>query len=106
MTSPGISTISPFCGGIQLSEHIHWLVLMRACCNLIIRRETFNHVASWLEDAKQLASPHLTMVLVGNKCDLSNRRSVSYEEGERFAMEHGMIFLEASAKTAQNVEEV
>jgi len=79
---------------------------MRACCNQIIRRETFNHVASWLEDAKQLASAHLTMVLVGSKCDLSNRRSVSYEEGERFAMEHGMIFLEASAKTAQNVEEV
>ncbi|XP_039778288.1 ras-related protein Rab-2-A-like [Panicum virgatum] len=71
----------------------------------ITRRETFNHVASWLEDAKQLASPHLTMVLVGNKCDLSNRRSVSYEEGERFAREHGMIFMEASAKTAQNVEE-
>ncbi|XP_039822696.1 ras-related protein Rab-2-A-like [Panicum virgatum] len=71
----------------------------------ITRRETFNHVASWLEDAKQLVSPHLTMVLVGSKCDLSNRRSVSYEEGERFAMEHGMIFLEASAKTAQNVEE-
>jgi Ras-related protein Rab-2A len=46
------------------------------------------------------------MVLVRNKCDLSNRRSVSYEEGERFAMEHGMIFMEASAKTAQNVEEV
>ena len=54
----------------------------------------------------QLASPHLTMVLVGNKCDLSNRRSVGSEEGERFAMEHGMIFMEASAKTAQNVEEV
>ncbi|KAF8701515.1 hypothetical protein HU200_033540 [Digitaria exilis] len=71
----------------------------------ITRRETFNHVTSWLEDAKQLASPHLTILLVGNKCDLDNRRVVSYEEGERFAMEHGMAFMEASAKTAQNVEE-
>jgi hypothetical protein len=31
---------------------------------------------------------------------------VSYEEGEQFAKEHGLIFMEASAKTAQNVEEV
>ena len=27
------------------------------------------------------------------------------EEGEQFAKEHGLIFMEASAKTAQNVEE-
>jgi len=45
-------------------------------------------------------------MLVGNKCDLSHRRAVSYEEGEQFAKEHGLIFMEASAKTAQNVEEV
>jgi len=46
------------------------------------------------------------IMLVGNKCDLSHRRAVSYEEGEQFAKEHGLIFMEASAKTAQNVEEV
>ncbi|VAI46471.1 unnamed protein product [Triticum turgidum subsp. durum] len=33
------------------------------------------------------------------------RRAVSYEEGEQFAKEHGLVFMEASAKTAQNVEE-
>jgi Ras-related protein Rab-2A len=63
-------------------------------------------VASWLEEAKQLASAHLTIVLVGNKSDLSNRRTVSFEEGERFANEHDLLFMEASAKTAQNVDEV
>ncbi len=30
---------------------------------------------------------------------------VSYEEGEKLANEHGLIFIEASAKTALNVEE-
>lgn len=34
------------------------------------------------------------------------RRVVSYEEGEKFARENSMIFLETSAKTALNVEEV
>jgi len=63
-------------------------------------------VASWLQEAKQLASAHLTIVLVGNKSDLSNRRTVSYDEGERFANDHDLLFMEASAKTAQNVDEV
>ncbi|RLM65787.1 ras-related protein Rab-2-B [Panicum miliaceum] len=71
----------------------------------ITRRETFNHLASWLEDARQHANANMTIMLIGNKCDLSHRRAVSYEEGEQFAKEHGLIFMEASAKTAQNVEE-
>ncbi|KAK9271690.1 hypothetical protein L1049_002053 [Liquidambar formosana] len=71
----------------------------------ITRRETFNHLASWLEDARQHANPNMTIMLIGNKCDLSHRRAVSKEEGEQFAKENGLLFLEASARTAQNVEE-
>ncbi|CAH9099141.1 unnamed protein product [Cuscuta epithymum] len=71
----------------------------------ITRRETFNHLASWLEDAKQHANANMTIMLIGNKCDLSHRRAVSTEEGEQFAKDNGLIFMEASAKTAQNVEE-
>ncbi|EAY77979.1 hypothetical protein OsI_33024 [Oryza sativa Indica Group] len=70
----------------------------------ITRRETFNHLASWLEDATQHASARMTIILIGNKCDLSHRRVVSYQEGEQFAKEHGLLFMEASAKTAHNVE--
>ncbi|MBA0669228.1 hypothetical protein Goklo_007438, partial [Gossypium klotzschianum] len=71
----------------------------------ITRRETFNHLTSWLEEARQHANANMTVMLIGNKCDLSHRRAVSTEEGEQFAREHGLIFMEASAKTAQNVEE-
>ena len=37
--------------------------------------------------------------------DLESRREVKKEEGEAFAREHGLIFMETSAKTAANVEE-
>ena len=37
--------------------------------------------------------------------DLEARRDVKREEGEAFAREHGLIFMETSAKTAANVEE-
>mmetsp|Transcript_35788 Transcript_35788/g.83112 ORF Transcript_35788/g.83112 Transcript_35788/m.83112 type:complete len:210 (+) Transcript_35788:62-691(+) len=71
----------------------------------ITRRETFNHLTSWLEDARQHSNQNMTIMLIGNKCDLEHRRAVSYEEGEQFAKENNLVFLETSAKTAHNVEE-
>jgi len=71
----------------------------------ITRRETFNHLTHWLEDAKTHANNNMTIILVGNKSDLEHRRTVLYDEGAQFAKEHGLIFLETSAKTAANVEE-
>ncbi|KAF4659614.1 Ras- protein Rab-2A [Perkinsus chesapeaki] len=70
----------------------------------ISRRDTFNHLTRWLEEARQNSNPNMVIMLIGNKCDLE-RREVSYEEGARFAKENNLIFLETSAKTAQNVEE-
>ncbi|ETE70790.1 Ras-related protein Rab-2, partial [Ophiophagus hannah] len=37
--------------------------------------------------------------------DMEHRRVVQKEEGEAFAREHGMVFMETSAKTSANVEE-
>ncbi|KAH9259302.1 hypothetical protein BASA81_002345 [Batrachochytrium salamandrivorans] len=69
------------------------------------RRETFDHLTRWLEEARANANPNMVVMLIGNKTDLESRRVVSTEEGAKFAQEHGLIFLEASAKTAVNVEE-
>jgi Ras-related protein Rab-2A len=63
-------------------------------------------LASWLEDAKKHSNSTMTIMLVGNKSDLENRRAVTYTEGKSFADENGLIFLETSAKTDENVEEV
>jgi len=71
----------------------------------ITRRETFNHLTCWLEDARQHSNSNMTIMLIGNKSDLEHKRAVSTEEGEQFAKENGLIFIETSAKTAANVEE-
>ena len=49
----------------------------------ITRRETFNHLANWLEDARQHANPNMTIMLIGNKSDLTVRKwkSVPRESG-------------------------
>jgi len=71
----------------------------------ITRRATYNHLTSWLTDARNLTNPNTVIMLIGNKKDLSAQRDVTYEEASAFAEENGLIFLEASAKTGENVEE-
>lgn len=51
----------------------------------VTRRETFESLATWLEDARQHANPNITIMLIGNKADLDSRRTVSKDEGEQFA---------------------
>eukprot|EP00019_Armaparvus_languidus_P003195 CAMPEP_0168593548 /NCGR_PEP_ID=MMETSP0420-20121227/8377_1 /TAXON_ID=498008 /ORGANISM="Pessonella sp." /LENGTH=207 /DNA_ID=CAMNT_0008629715 /DNA_START=110 /DNA_END=731 /DNA_ORIENTATION=- len=69
------------------------------------RRATFNHVTSWLTDARNLTNPNTVIVLIGNKIDMEEHRDVSYEEAAAFAKENDLIFIETSAKSGQNVEE-
>ena len=71
----------------------------------ITRKETFIHVTKWLEEVRNNSSKTITVILIGNKKDLEDKRQVSYEEGEAFAKENGLMFLETSAKTAYNVVE-
>lgn len=46
------------------------------------------------------------IMLVGNKTDLSDKRQVSSEEGERKAKELNVMFIETSAKAGYNVKQV
>lgn len=48
----------------------------------------------------------MIIMLVGNKTDLSEKRQVSTEEGERKAKELNVMFIETSAKAGYNVKQV
>ncbi|RNF02731.1 Rab family, other [Trypanosoma rangeli] len=80
-----------------------------ACGALLVydvtRRETFTHLQTWLEDARANANNAIVIMLIGNKCDLEAKRQVSREEGESFARRNNLVFMETSAKTAQNVDD-
>ncbi|KAK6622598.1 Ras- protein Rab-14 [Polyplax serrata] len=71
----------------------------------ITRRSTYNHLSNWLTDTRNLTNPSTVIFLIGNKCDLNQQRDVTYEEAKQFAEENGLLFVEASAKTGENVEE-
>lgn len=44
--------------------------------------------------------------LAGNKADLESARAVTVEEATAYATENGLFFMETSAKTAANVNEL
>lgn len=47
--------------------------------------------------------PGVCKILIGNKADLESKRVVSKDEGQAFADNLGIPFMETSAKTAYNV---
>lgn len=67
---------------------------------------TFENVRNWYSAVNQHASEEAQLFLVGNKNDNVDLRAVSYEQGEALAREWGVPFLETSAKTKDNVEEL
>jgi len=70
----------------------------------VTRRDSFSHLKSWLDECKLNADENVTILVVGNKCDLTEKRQVTEKEGKEFAEEHKLLFLESSAKTSENVE--
>ncbi|MCQ2815743.1 MAG: Rab family GTPase [archaeon] len=71
----------------------------------ITRKDSFEHISNWLREIKQHGSQDVVILLIGNKCDLEDKRAVTYEEGQKLADDNGLIFLETSAKDNTNVSE-
>jgi len=69
----------------------------------ITNRESFNDVSRWLTDIKASNPDNTNIILIGNKLDLEEYRTVSYEEGKKFADDNKIEFMETSAKTGTNV---
>ena len=71
----------------------------------ITERESFENLNSWLIEIEKNANKNVYKLLIGNKCDLEDKRKVSFQEGKDFAESNGMKFMETSAKTASKVQE-
>jgi GTPase SAR1 family protein len=75
----------------------------------VTKPDSFNHLQTWLADARTLSRPDITIISVGNKLDLksgSNFETVNLTDASRFAQENDIQIVEASALTGENVEEV
>lgn len=70
----------------------------------VTRRDTLNSLGEWINSLKQYNLDKGEVIVVGNKVDLE--REVSFEEGKRCAFSHGVKYVETSAMTGENVDEL
>ena len=72
----------------------------------ITNRLTFESVDKWIQDLNLNSDKNITLLLIGNKKDLADKRDVTKEEGEEKAKSFGLAFLETSALTGENIDKV
>lgn len=113
-----------FCYWCISSKIIHWLSNLSECDNRyravtsayyrgavgamlvydITKRQSFDHVARWLEELRGHADKNIVIMLIGNKSDLGTLRVVPTEDAKEFAERENLFFMETSALESTNVE--
>ena len=68
--------------------------------------KSFDSVIEWLSDVQTLSHPNSVVILVGNKCDLTDKRSVSRKEAEALAERNNILYFETSAKDGTLINEI
>jgi small GTP-binding protein len=73
----------------------------------IDNRNSFENIDTWLKEIKYKSNPDIKIFLIGNKCDLTEERKVTYEEGKIYCNNYEFDgFYEVSAKTGERTEEI
>ena len=76
----------------------------------ITNSESFDRAKFWVEKLikEEWEERHNQMIiaLVGNKWDLESQRKINHKNGQSYAEEKGLIFMETSAKDGRNVNEL
>ncbi|KAI9297306.1 ras-domain-containing protein [Neoconidiobolus thromboides FSU 785] len=66
---------------------------------------SFNNIRNWIRNIEQHASEGVDRILIGNKCDMTEKKVITTEQGQALADEFGIRFVETSAKSNIGVEE-
>lgn len=66
---------------------------------------TFKTIKGWLETIKNYAGDKVVKILLGNKSDLTNERTVKEEAISSLIKEVNLPYFETSAKVGENIKE-
>ena len=70
----------------------------------ITRKQSFDSVDRWINDLRAAADKNLSIIIIGNKCDLEDQRQVNKEQGEDKAKNYEVAFMETSALSGENLD--
>eukprot|EP01094_Clydonella_sp_ATCC50884_P013457 TRINITY_DN2373_c2_g1_i3.p1 TRINITY_DN2373_c2_g1~~TRINITY_DN2373_c2_g1_i3.p1 ORF type:complete len:170 (+),score=48.09 TRINITY_DN2373_c2_g1_i3:377-886(+) len=68
--------------------------------------DSFERAKNWVKELQRQGNPNIVIALAGNKLDLEEKRAVTSEDAQAYAAENSILFMETSAKTAANVNEL
>ena len=72
----------------------------------IDNEKSFENIETWMKEVEEKSSnKNMCLVLIGNKCDMEEKRMIKKEQGEKLAQRYGLKFFECSAKKGINVNE-
>ncbi len=70
-------------------------------------RKSFERVEFWLKELKENNRiDELFICLVGNKIDLEDKRVITSEEGQKYALDNNIHFFEVSARSGKGISEL
>ena len=69
------------------------------------RIDTFKKAGEWFKELNEFSENNPTIILVGNKCDLDNK-CISNDDARELAKKYNGIFLEVSALSGLNINEI
>lgn len=73
----------------------------------LTRQSTFESVPHWIHEIEKYGAANLVIILIGNKCDMWEKRHVLFEDACTLAEKYGLLaVLETSAKESKNIDEV
>ena len=72
----------------------------------ITLKSSFLSLEKWLNDISDKVPSNAYIIIAGNKLDVESKRQVTIEEVKKFADEKGLKFIETSAKTGHNINEL
>ena len=70
----------------------------------ITSKNSFENIDKWLIEMKKTADENIKIILIGNKCDLIDKREVKEDDGKIKAKDLNVPFMETSALNCINVE--
>lgn len=69
----------------------------------LTNRESFNNLMDWIKAFRSVSGENTVLIVIGNKCDLSDRQ-IQTIEAKEWAKDHDCSYVETSAKTGQGVK--
>jgi small GTP-binding protein len=72
----------------------------------ITSQDSFLRAKNWIRELNEKANSVKVIALAGNKSDLHPQRKVMLQDVQTYADENGLLFMETSAKTSTNVNDM